>query len=250
MIRDARLLICAGLSIVGHLALASGLGRLPRRTDTAKRIISLRVVSPPPTLEPPPEPVSTPQASTPKQVTHIRTRMHASPPPSADVPQQEAPPPERPSLANTGPAGPVFGVTMESTSQAGAGPSMPVGNSRGAVGAGDDGVEHGGGPKGAMAPVPAYQVTTMPLPQGRCVGKYTEEAKRAAIEGTVILDLIVSETGRVRDIHVVSGLEHGLTEAAIAAIKECRFSPGERDGTPVPVRVRGFKIRFMLDKDD
>jgi periplasmic protein TonB len=251
MIRDARLFICAGLSIVGHLALANGLGRLPRRTDTARRIISLRVVSPPPTLEPPPEPVSASQGSTPRQVTHIHihTRMHASPPPTADVPQQEAPPPEHPSLANTGTAGPVFGVTMESTSQAGSGPAMPVGNSGGAVGATEDAVAHGGA-KGAMAPVPAYQVTTMPLPQGRCVGKYTEEAKRAAIEGTVILDLIVSETGRVRDIHVVSGLEHGLTEAAIAAIKECRFSPGEKDGAPVPVRIRGFKIRFMLDRDD
>ena len=117
------------------------------------------------------------------------------------------------------------------------------------VGATEDAVAHGG-TKGGMAPVPAYQVTTMPLPQGRCVGKYTEEAKRAAIEGTVILDLIVSETGRTRDIHVVSGLGHGLTEAAIAAIKECRFSPGEKDGAPVAVRVRGFKIRFLLQNDE
>jgi protein TonB len=126
---------------------------------------------------------------------------------------------------------------------------MPVGNSGSAVGATDEEAEHGRG-KGAMALVPAYELTTMPLPQGRCVGKYTDEAKRAAIEGTVILDLIVSETGRVRDIRVVSGLGHGLTEAAIAALKECHFSPGEKDGQPVPVRVRGFKIRFMLENDE
>ena len=248
MIRDMRLFICAGLSVVGHFALANGLGRLPKRIDTAKRIISLRVVSPPPSLEPPPEPAAVPQASAPKQVTHIRTRMHAAAPPAADLPQQEAPPPERPSLANTGPAGPVFGVTMESTSQAGTGPSLPIGSSGAAVGGTDDPEEHGG-TKGQMAPVPAYQVTTLPLPQGRCVGKYTDEAKRAAIEGTVILDLTVSETGRTRDIHVVSGLEHGLTEAAVAAIKECRFSPGEKDGSPVAVRVRGFKIRFLMQDD-
>jgi protein TonB len=249
MIRDARLFICAALSIVGHLALANGLGRLPRRIDTAKRIISLRVVSPPPSLEPPPEPAAAPQVSAPKQVTRVRSRVHAAPPATADLPRQEAPPPERPPVANSGPAGPVFGVTMESTSQAGSGPSMPVGNSGGAVGATDDGVERHGG-KGPMAPVPAYEVTTMPLPQGRCVGKYTEEAKRAAIEGTVILDLIVSETGRPRDIRVVSGLEHGLTEAAVTAVKECRFSPGEKDGTPVAVRVRGFKIRFLMQDEE
>ena len=249
MIRDTRLFVCAGLSIVGHFALADGLGRLPKRIDTAKRIISLRVVSPPPTLDPPPEPASAAQAPAPKQVTHVRSRTHVASPPTTDLPQQETPPPDRPSLANTSPAGPVFGVTMESTSQAGSGPAMPVGNSGAAVGAGEDGVAHGRGAKGLMAPVPAYQVTVMPLPQGRCVGKYTDEAKRAAIEGTVILDLTVSETGHTRDIHVVSGLEHGLTEAAVAAIKECRFSPGEKDGTPVPVRVRGFKIRFLMQDD-
>jgi protein TonB len=248
MIRDSRLLVCAALSVVGHLALANGLGRLPRRTDIAKRIISLRVVSPPPSLEPPPEPSAATQAPAPAQVTHVRSRVHAAAP-ASDLPKQEAPPPDRPPVANNGPVGPVFGVTMESTSQAGNGPAIPVGNSGGAVGATEDAAAHGGA-KGMMAPVPAYQVTTMPLPQGRCVGKYTEEAKRAAIEGTVILDLIVSETGRARDIHVVSGLEHGLTEAAITAIKDCRFSPGEKDGAPVAVRVRGFKIRFLLQNDD
>jgi periplasmic protein TonB len=202
-------------------------------------------------LEPPPEPAAAPQAPAPKQVTHLRSRVRAAPPAAADLPRQAAPPPDRPPIANNGPAGPVFGVSMESTSQAGSGPSMPVGNSGGAVGATDEEAEHGRGKgNGLMAPVPAYQLTTMPLPQGRCVGKYTEEAKRAAIEGTVILDLIVSETGRVRDIRVVSGLGHGLTEAAIAALKECHFSPGEKDGQPVPVRVRGFKIRFMLENDE
>jgi len=84
------------------------------------------------------------------------------------------------------------------------------------------------------------------LPQGRCAGKYTEAARAAGIEGVVVLDVIVDETGRTRDITVVEGLDHGLTEAAIAALRACRFSPGERAGQPVAVRVRGFKIRFLL----
>jgi protein TonB len=111
---------------------------------------------------------------------------------------------------------------------------------------------HAGSPPaaGPAAPVAAYEVTTMPLPQGRCVGQYTEEAKRAAIEGTVVLDLVVAEDGRVREVRVVNGLSHGLTEAAVAAARACRFSPGEKDGTPVPVRVRGFKIRFVLQSNE
>jgi protein TonB len=93
-------------------------------------------------------------------------------------------------------------------------------------------------------------VTTMPLPQGRCIGQYTDEAKRAAVEGTVVLDLVVGEDGRVREVQVVSGLGFGLTAAAIAAAKACRFTPGEKDGDPVPVRVRGFKIRFVLQGEE
>jgi TonB family protein len=142
----------------------------------------------------------------------------------------------------------VFGVTMESTSQAGSGPALPIG------GTGARPAQPGGGAKaapaapGPIAPLPAYEVTTMPLPQGRCAGRYTDEAKLAGIEGTVVLDLIVDERGRPRDVHVVSGLDHGLTQAAVAAIEACRFSPGEKDGRPVPVRVRGFKIRFLLQE--
>jgi protein TonB len=177
--------------------------------------------------------------------------VRAAPPVALDVPKQETPPPERPALTNSGPAGPVFGITMESTSQAGSGPAMAVGHTGGAVAAGaDDDDGHGGRKGGLLPPVPAYEVTVMPLPQGRCEGKYTPEAIRAAIEGTVILDVIVGETGRVRSVRVVSGLGQGLTEAAVAAVKGCRFSPGEKDGRAVPVRIPGYKIRFLLPTDE
>jgi TonB family protein len=88
----------------------------------------------------------------------------------------------------------------------------------------------------------------MPLPRGRCSGTYTEAAREAGIEGAVVLDLVVDEHGRARDITVVEGLPHGLTEAAIAALRACQFDPGERSGAAVPVRVRGFKIRFLLEQ--
>ena len=73
-----------------------------------------------------------------------------------------------------------------------------------------------------------------------------DEARAASIEGTVVLDLIVDEQGHARDIKVVQGLDHGLTQAAITALAGCSFTPGEKDGHPVAVRVRGFKIRFVL----
>ena len=86
----------------------------------------------------------------------------------------------------------------------------------------------------------------MPLPLSVCPGKYTDEARTAAVEGVVVLDVTIDEHGRARDFTVVAGLPHGLTQAAIAAVSACKFSPGERDGQAVPVRVRGYKVRFLL----
>jgi len=243
--RDPRLIICAVLSVLAHLAFAAGMARLPRRVDARPRppVVAIRVVAPPPP-EPPPEPAK-PVPPPPRVVPHERPRPRpaATPetPPPATPPPAEVPP--EPTPGNGPSTTPVFGVTMESTSQAGNGPALPVGNSVRAP------AKREVAPSAAPAlapPVPAYEVTTMPLPQGRCAGRYTDEARTAGIEGTVVLDLVVGENGRVREVSVVSGLDHGLTAAAITAVKECRFSPGEKDGTPVPVRVRGFKIRFVL----
>jgi TonB family protein len=118
---------------------------------------------------------------------------------------------------------------------------MPVGNTTAPTPPSSD-----PGPVAPLPPAAAHEVTKMPLPQGRCSGKYTDAARTAAVEGVVTLDVIVDETGRTREIQVVEGLPHGLTEAAIAALRACRFTPGEKNGQPVPVRVRGFKIRFLL----
>ena len=133
---------------------------------------------------------------------------------------------------------------MNSTTEFGDGPVVPTGNTVGVDP--KSAPSHGGEVKPLAAPVQAYEVTKMPLPVGRCTGEYTDEAKQAGIEGTVILDLVVGADGVPTEITVVQGLDHGLTEAAVRALKGCRFTPGERSGEAVPVRVRGFKIRFFL----
>jgi TonB family protein len=83
------------------------------------------------------------------------------------------------------------------------------------------------------------------VPQGRCSGKYTEDALVAGVEGVVMLDIVVGENGAVRDISVTQRLGHGLDEAAVTALKSCRFTPAERDGKPVAVHIKGFKVRFV-----
>lgn len=247
---DKRLVICAVLSVLGHFALGEALDQLPPRPPPVyDRKISIRVVEtpkPPPPPEPPkppedpkPQPKPEPQKVVREKPTKVvQATVH-------DTIAKDVPIADHAVVAQESDAPPVFGVTMESTSAAGS-TTAPVGNTTqpGAPTAAASQV------KPAAAPVAAYEVTKMPLPQGRCSGKYTDEARAAAIEGTVVLDLIVDETGHAREIKVVSGLDHGLTEAAIAALKGCTFSPGEKDGHAVPVRVRGFKIRFVLADSD
>jgi hypothetical protein len=47
---------------------------------------------------------------------------------------------------------------------------------------------------------------------------------------------------------VTQKLGHGLDQAAIAALRACKFTPGETDGKRVAVKVHGFKIRFVLNE--
>ena len=243
MIGDRRLVICAVASLAGHVVLARGLDHLPanQAPPPPPVVVQVHVVEPP-IPEPPPE-VAKPEPPKPEPV---KPQVHERPRPQTPAARHDTTPVDTPPVdqapTTETTTTPVFGVTMESTSQGGTGPAMPVGNTTHAAPTGTPGVAV----KPLAAPVAAVEVTRMPLPLGRCAGKYTDEARTAAIEGVVVLDLIVDEHGRARDITVVAGLPHGLTQAAVAALTACSFTPGEKNGQPVPVRVRGFKIRFLL----
>jgi TonB family protein len=78
-------------------------------------------------------------------------------------------------------------------------------------------------------------------------GKYTEEALRNRIEGTVILNVVFTTDGKIMSIRVVRGLPDGLTEKAIEAAHKIRFNPAVKDGVPVSVRGN-LEFTFVLDK--
>lgn len=244
---------CVVGSILAHLLAIRGLQAIPKRPQLEPRprpaieIVTVAPVPPPePELARPLEPIPAPAPPPPKVTpppAPARPRIRATPAatPTTTEPAQA---PAEPNAKGDATAKPVFGATMESSSQGGVPAKQgntqtpqPAGSATGPV----KPLAGGGGVAAAA------EVTKMPLPQGRCAGAYTEAARTAAIEGVVVLDLVVDETGRTRDLVVVDGLSHGLTEAATAALRGCRFSPGERDGKPVAVRIRGFKIRFVLE---
>ena len=82
-------------------------------------------------------------------------------------------------------------------------------------------------------------ILSKPRPQ------YTAEGRALKLEGDVVVDLVFLANGSVEVSHVVSGLGHGLDEAAIQAAQQIKFKPAKRDGEAVdfPARVR---IEFRL----
>jgi TonB family protein len=89
------------------------------------------------------------------------------------------------------------------------------------------------------------KVTTRPQILARPVPGYTEEARRAHVEGAVKLSVVLNANGMVSDIRVAQSLGYGLDEKAMEAARELRFVPAQKDGHAVSVRVF-LEFKFTL----
>ena len=74
---------------------------------------------------------------------------------------------------------------------------------------------------------------------------YTDEARIARQEGSVLLDVEIDAAGRARNFRVARQLGLGLDEMAVAAVKQWRFRPARLRGRRVPSRAR-LEIAFRL----
>jgi TonB family protein len=75
--------------------------------------------------------------------------------------------------------------------------------------------------------------------------EYSEEARKAKFQGTVVLYVVVDENGKPRDLRVIRPLGLGLDEKAIEAVMKWRFRPGMKDGKPVAVAAT-IEVNFRL----
>lgn len=75
---------------------------------------------------------------------------------------------------------------------------------------------------------------------------YTETARKARIAGVVIVEAIISKSGRVEDVRVIKGLPMGLSEEAERAVQKWRFKPGTLNGQPVTT-IFNLTVHFKLD---
>jgi protein TonB len=121
----------------------------------------------------------------------------------------------------------------------GTGQGRGVGEGKGpGVGPGEGGGT-GGGPFRVGGGV------TPPTILSRVEPQYSEEARKARYQGTVVLEAIVKRDGTVDILRVVRSLGFGLDENAIQALKQWRFKPGMRNGIPVDVALN-IEVNFNL----
>jgi len=136
--------------------------------------------------------------------------------------------PNGPMSNGTGSGG---GIGSGSGGGVGSGEGPGVGPGRG--GGIGGGVFRVGG--GVSAPKPVFS----PDPE------YSEEARKAKYQGTVVLGLVVGPDGRPRDMKVLRSLGLGLDEKAIEAVKNWRFEPAVKDNKPVAVYI-SVEVDFRL----
>jgi protein TonB len=97
----------------------------------------------------------------------------------------------------------------------------------------------GGGPYRVGGGVSAPRILFSPDPD------YSEEARKAKYQGTVVLWVVVGPDGRPRDIRVQRSLGLGLDEKAMEAVRTWKFEPARKDGQPVAVQIN-VEVNFRL----
>lgn len=191
--------------------------------------------------------LATPKGALPKtaadQIAPPAVIIRNPDPALAVAPTVVAPALEFPQLSQLG--DPLSGVSgppsngIGSSGGIGSGSGGGVGTGRGpGVGSGFGG-GIGGGPYRVGGGVSAPRAIYSPDPV------YSDEARKAKYQGTVVLWLIVGADGKAHEIRVARSLGMGLDEKAIEAVRQWRFRPALKDGKPVAVQIN-VEVNFRL----
>jgi periplasmic protein TonB len=211
-----------GLSLAVHGGLAVLIGRIEVRESRAATAIEIAETQQKRKPEPPPAPAEVREP--PRQVEKRARRQLAAKAP-------EPPPLAAPANAQAALAAlPDFGLTLS-------------GGDAGGLAIAAQGAPAAAGPvarasvKRALSAAPApldecSEPPAKPKPTSVPQPSYTEQARAAGVEGKVRVELTVDESGRVVSVRVISGLGHGLDEAAVAAAQRATFQPAIRCGKP------------------
>ena len=205
-------------------------------------------------LVPPPAPSGGGGGGRPKPVEN--KPMDAQPKPAEPVqPTLDTLPDKAPEAATPAPVDEVFSDLAPGDDSGsndlpvgpgyGAGPVGPgVGTGPGGDG---DGTSDIGGGVGDDQPVHITVGMIKPQVVHQVQPRYTEAARRAGVQGTVIVEAIIDEKGNVDNVRVLRGLPMGLDKAAIEAIQQWRFTPATMSSKPVRVYFT-LTVNFTIQR--
>jgi len=191
------------------------------------------LVAPPPPPPPPPPPAATPEIKIVKKIQsdldngQLRTPTKI-PQKVAMIKEDEAPPP------STGVAGVVGGV--------------PGGVPGGAMGGVLGGIISNAPAVVPKAATPQRVRVSQGVSQGLLIRQvkptYPPLARQARIQGTVVLQAVISKDGSIENLHLISG-HPMLAPAAMDAVKQWKYKPYFLNGEPVEVETT-INVNFTL----
>jgi protein TonB len=209
-----------------------------------KPMAAFIVTSAPPPPPPPPPPPASSNASQPHP-QHVETPVEQKQPEfrqPTEVPQDVPDVPDTPvddteGSSEGGVVGGVKGGVIGGTvggqigGQIGGVLGGPLGGQVG--GTGDSPVRVGGNVK---APVIVKRIEPL----------YNEVARKAKIQGFVIIEAVIDRNGDVTEARIIKPLPLGLDMAALNAVKQWKFKPGTLNGQPVPVYYN-LTVNFRIE---
>ena len=139
-------------------------------------------------------------------------------------------------VADVGPAGANPGPATGDH----AGPGVPWGTPDGVI---------PDGPPATAAPPPLYKPggdVKAPVVLRRVTPLYPEAARRIRLNGFVVLECIIDQTGHIRDAHVVRSSFAAFEQPALDAVYQWQFAPGTLGGRPVDVQF-DLKVTFQVN---
>jgi TonB family protein len=219
--------------------------RAKRAPEKAKVVPKVASPVPPVRRVPPPRPpirpiVRPPQPVEPPRLEPLKTEPAVTAPPAVQAPVVSAPadPVDVPGVLNGRP---------DQTSAGGSGTGGLPGTGRGTgMGEGDGpGVGPGSGGGTGGGPFRPGSGIEPPRLLREVRASYTDEARRRGIEGDVVLEIVVTQSGSVDRVRVVRGLGAGLDQTAVAAVRQWKFDPARRRGSAVDVLVE-VSVEFRM----
>jgi protein TonB len=231
--------LAIGLHLVGLSAFAfASYWTVGSVEEPALNVAFIDVALPPPMIQrgggvpPPPTPTHRPEPAPPAPETVRQPdieHMADHPAPPEPGPTQESTTPGTNPAAPPGPGDPNGDPNSHS----------PVGDTHGTSEPAPPVFEDG----------PVYLTPEMsrPVALQPIQPRYTEAARRAGVQGTVIVEAIIDEKGHATHIRVLRGLPMGLERAAMDAIQQVTFRPAMLGDRPVKVYFN-LTVNFTIQR--